>query len=138
MMLRRYGNRVHSVRPNFDVLAITEIGFRRDHEVTIDADAFEAHYLRIRLHELTATAEGDVQREVEEALLTDLGNQLQSIEGALGADEALLIENAAGPGAAKALGKQKTIVVADENRYHFQYSVQPPLQVGVYRKRSAS
>lgn len=134
MILRRYGNRVQSVRPNFDGLAITEIGFQRDHELSLDADEFAARYERVGSHELTATAEGDVQREVEDAMLAELRGQLETIESGLDADIVLLVENA-GTDAAKPRGRQTTHVVADENRYHFAYSVDPPLRVGVYRRR---
>jgi hypothetical protein len=138
MMLRRYGNRLQSVRPHFDVLALTEIGFRRDHEMVVNAADFEERYQRVAMHELTADANGAVQRDVEQELLDDLQQQLESIERDAGSGAVLVLENVGTVDAPKTRGRQRTEVVRDENRYHFSYTIEPPLQIGVYRRRSES
>jgi hypothetical protein len=135
MILRRYGNRVQSVRPNFDGLALTEIGFMRDHMLALANDEFAVRYERVAGHELRAEAEGDVQRDVEDAVLADLQSQLEALVRGLGSSEVLLVEND-DTDRAKTHGRQTTRVVGTENRYHFHYHVDPPLRIGVYRRRS--
>ena len=46
MILRRYGSSLHSVAPNFDSKALTEIGFRKDNERSEARDEFEAFFHR--------------------------------------------------------------------------------------------
>jgi hypothetical protein len=133
MILRRYGQRIQSVRPNFDPLAITEVGFLRDNELALRVDEFEATHEREALHELTASHEGDVQVDVETVVLKSLEQQLLELESQVG-DRVLVIENEQGVDPARARGRQTTGVVGHENRYHFAYTVDPPLKVGVYRR----
>lgn len=135
MIFKRYGARLHSVRPNFDARAMTEIGFRRDHETELPADTFAAEYERVTEHALAASGDGDVQGEVEEAVLAQLLAQLEAIERAATPDTVLVIENEQGKDPAKTVGRQNTVVVGYENRLHFRYDVEPPLRVGVYRRR---
>jgi hypothetical protein len=134
MIFRRYGERLHSVRPNFDARAMTEIGFRRDHETELPVDTFAAEYERVTEHALAAEADGDVQNDVEEAVLASLAQQLDAIERGAAADELLVIENEQGRDPAKTVGRQNTVVAGYENRLHFRYTVEPPLRVGVYRR----
>jgi hypothetical protein len=138
MIFRRYGNRLLSVRPNFDELAITEIGFRRDHEVTLSAEELETEFERATEHVLSAEAEGDVQREVEDAVLRELEQRLVDLEQSLADGGVLVVENEPGRDPARTVGRQTTRVVGTENRYHFHYTVDPPLRVGVYRRRGAA
>jgi hypothetical protein len=98
-------------------------------------DEFDTRYERVAGHELRAEAEGDVQREVEDAVLADLQSQLEALVSELRSGEVLLIENE-DTDQTKTQGRQTTRVVGSENRYHFSYHVDPPLRVGVYRRRS--
>lgn len=138
MILRRYGTSVHSVVPNFDSKALTEIGFRRDQKLSQPTDEFEASHQRVRDHGLAATADGYVHDEVERALLTDLESQLGRIEEELGEDEVLLIESEQGTDYPKTRTQQKTVVIEGENRLNFITTVHPPLRVAVYRRGGAS
>jgi hypothetical protein len=135
MIVRRYGSSVLSVVPNFDSRAMTEIGFNRDGRLTIPTEEFQRTYERAQGHELTAQAEGTVQGDVEEAVLASLSEQLHRLAGELKPEELLLIENEPGVDQAKTRGTQTTTVEAGENRLRFGYVVDPPLKVGVYRRR---
>jgi len=135
MILRRYGNKVHSVRTNFDSRAMTEIGFMRDNVVSTTVEEFESKYERIAGHELTAEASGDVQGEVEEQVLSQLRDQLMQLESAAGEAGVLLIESESGVDYPKTRGTQNTIVVGMENRLVFAYTIGPPLRVGTWRKK---
>ena len=83
MILRRYGTNMQSVETNFDSKAFTEIGFRRDHAYSSLADEFLDGHERISEHLLEAESEGDVQDEVESAMLQRLLDQLLKIDGDL-------------------------------------------------------
>ena len=134
MIVRRYGSRVQSVRPNFDARAMNEIGFQRDNEWTESADDFFAAYEKVESHELMAAAEGDVQGEAEEKLLESLREQLLALEKAAG-DRVVVIESEQGVDYPKTRHTQTTQVVGNENRLYFRFTVEPPLRVAVYRKR---
>jgi hypothetical protein len=135
LILRRYGNKITSVTPNFDSRAITEIGFVRDGGITLTAEEFAEKYVRTEGKELRAEAAGDVQAVVEEQLLADLRRQLQNLTDALPAGAILLIENEAGVDQPKTRGRQATTVVGNENRLAFEFTIDPPLRLGVYRPR---
>jgi len=134
VILRRYGSTLQSVRPHFDPRALTEIGFRRDHEVTRDAEEFFAGHERIRTEELTATAEGPVQDEAEAALLDDLEGQLRELAEGLAPQEVLVIESG-DRDHPKTKDVKENVIVEGENRLYFRWRVEPPLRVAVYRPR---
>jgi hypothetical protein len=138
MILKRYGNRLESVRPNFAAEAMTEIGFRRDHVTRLDAAEFTTAYDRVTEHLIQAAADGDVQIEVEERVLARIAARIAELEAALDEEELLLVENEAGRDPPKLRGRQSTKLVGIQNRYHFEYSVDPPLRLGVYRRGSAT
>jgi hypothetical protein len=133
MILRRYGSSVVSVTPNFDSRAMTEIGFVRDGEITLEADEFTLKFERAAGRELSAEATGDVQADVEESVLASLRTQIEQLLAGLEPGEALLIENEVGVDQPKTRGSQKTIVVEGENRLVFEYTVDPPLRLGIMR-----
>ncbi len=121
MILRRYGKNVQSVELNFDSKALTDIGFRRDHEVSIEADGFLEGYEKLSEQSLTAEAEGDVQDEVESVMLDDLLVQLTALHGNLGEGEVLFVESERGQDYPKTRTRQTNIVVEGENP--------PPIQI---------
>jgi hypothetical protein len=137
MILRRYGHNIHSVSPNFDSRAMTEVGFTRSGELTIPTNEFADLYERADGRELTATAEGDVQGEVEDRVLADLQRQLIDLDEQAGDGAVLLIENEHGKDLAKTRSSQTTRVVQNANRLYFQFSIDPPLRVGIYRRKGA-
>ena len=131
MILKRYGNRVQSVRPNFDAHAMTEVGFMRDNETVLSAEEFEAGYEKVGERELTASAEGHVQSEAEHAVLKSLETQLLALEG----EGVLVVENEQGQDMPKTRHTQRVLVEQGENRLHFAFEIAPSLRVGIYRKR---
>ena len=138
MILRRYGTSFQSVDLNFDSKALTEIGFRKNNERAEPADEFIGAWERTAGHELAATAEGSVQDEVEQKVLEELKAQLREVEGELESGAVLVIESEQGTDYPKTRTQTRTIVVGGENRLQFTTTVNPPLRVGIYRKRGAS
>lgn len=134
MIVRRYGKKVQSVTPNFDPHAMTEVGFVRG-DWSVEADDFNEKYERVGGREITARETGDVQNQVEHAVLESLREQLSAFEAGLGAGEILMVEDEPGVHYPKTRGKQANTLVAGENRLVFEYTVDPPLHVGVYRPR---
>jgi hypothetical protein len=135
MILRTYGNKVEAVDIAFDAVAFESIGFRRNGQLSMSGDDFRAAYERSRGRELAAEAEGDVQIEVERDLLAKLEKQLLAEEGKLGDAEVIFIENQRGVDQPRTHEKKGTLVVEGENRLHFKWWIDPPLKIGVYRKR---
>lgn len=133
MILRRYGRTMESVAVHFDARALNEVGFRRNHERSLDAEEFADAYRRVDGRELSATAEGPVQDEAEEALLEELEAELRQILDALGDDEVLVVESERDDWP-KTRDEKKKVVVEGENRLYFHWRVEPPLRVAVYRK----
>ena len=132
MILRRYGRWYHSVRPSFNPAAMTEVGFQRDRAFSLSAADFADGYRAVTAAELSATAEGDVQRDAERELLAKLERALAKRETALepGYVAVVLNERDDWP---KTRERRETVIVDGENRFHFHRWVDPPLRLGVYR-----
>ncbi len=126
---------MQSVETNFDSKAFTEIGFRRDHAYSSPVDDFSDDHERISEHLLEAESEGDVQDEVESAMLERLLDQLLSLDGELAENEFVVVESEPGQDYPKTRTRQKNVVVEGENRLYFYSSVSPPLKVAVFRAR---
>ena len=135
MILRKYGKSYHSVTPNFDSRAMTEIGFQKTGEEPIEVTEFESTYERIDGRELTATASGVVQDEVEKEMLAALRQQLLDLEQGLDGGAVVVIESEQGKDYPKTREKTTTAVVGHENKLTFERYIEPPLRVAVYRKR---
>ena len=135
MIVRRYGTTIQSVETNFDSKAFTEIGFRRDHAYSDPVEDFLARHERISEHMLEAESEGDVQDEVESAMLQRLRDQLMKLDGDLAEDELVVVESEQGQDYPKTRTRQKNVVVDGENRLYFYSSVSPPLRVAVFKAR---
>lgn len=133
MILRRYGKNYVSVRPNFDSRAMTEIGFTRTSDLTVEAAGFEGRYELVENRILSPTHAGNVQSEVEAALLVDLENELVRLERGLGPDQILVLQNEQGVDHPKTRGKQGSDASGPDTRLTFEYTVDPPLRVGIYR-----
>jgi hypothetical protein len=134
MIVRRYGRKVQGVTPNFDPHAMTEVGFVRG-DWSLSAEEFEEKYERVGGREITARETGDVQNQVEHAVLEALREQLLAFESSLGPGEILMVEDEPGVHYPKTRGRQITKSVAGQNRLTFEYTVDPPLHMGVYRPR---
>ncbi len=137
MILRRYGTTIQSVVTNFDSKAFTEIGFRREQQFAA-YDDFLSNYERVSEHALVAESEGNVQDEAESALLEDLLAQLEELNAGLGEREYLLVGSEQGRDYPKTRTRQKKVVIDGENRLHFYSTVDPPLEVAVFRARPSA
>ncbi len=138
MILRRYGSSYCSVDLHFESKALTEIGFRRDRLTQISTEQFDAEHSSLVEHELSATAEGAVQDEVEQAVLDDLTARIEGLLGSLGDGDVLVIDSQQGVDYPKTRTTHRNIVVRGENRLHFTVRVDPPLRVSIRRKRSTA
>ena len=138
MILRRYGSSLHSVDLNFDSKALTEIGFRKNGARSESADEFSSAWERVSGHEVTGSAEGAVQDEVESDLLQDLAEQIRKLVAALESHDVLVVESEQGTDYPKTRTQTRTIVVEGENKLRFTTTVHPPLRVAIYRKRGGS
>lgn len=128
MILRRYGRRYHSVRPNFNPAAMTEVGFRRDHAFSISVADFEERYGAAKVDEVSATADGGVQRDAERGLLKKLERTLEEREAALEPGQVLVVLNERDDWP-KTRERREAVIVDGENRFHFHWRVDPPLRV---------
>lgn len=137
MILRKYGTTYHSVTPNFDSRAMTEVGFQKSGEQSLTADEFAEQFEPGETSELTATAEGDVQDVVEKQLLDSLRNQLLELERSLDNGAVLVVMSEPGKDYPKSREKTTTKVVGHDNKLHFQRSIDPPLRVAVHRPRKS-
>ncbi len=135
MILKRYGASFDSVDPDFESVALNEVGFRRDGREHILAEDFAVRYRRVASHELDAEADGAVQDHTEQLLLARLEERLLVLESNVGPDEVLVVENAPGIDYPKTRQSTKNVVVGGENRLHFYMRVDPPLRIGVYRSK---
>lgn len=135
MILKRYGKSYHSVTPNFDSRAMTEVGFQKSGEQSLTAEEFEGAYERQDARELAAAAAGSVQDQAEREMLEQLRAQLLAVEEEAG-EGVIVIESEQGKDYPKTREKQTTLVVGNENKLHFDWTIEPPLRVGIYRKRT--
>jgi hypothetical protein len=134
MILKRYGSTLHSVDPNFNSRALTEIGFRRNRQVSIDEDEFSRTYDPVRTEEVSAEAEGAVFQDVEHAVLEELERKLRAVEADLGEGEVLLVENEQAVDPPKTRHGRKASSDGAAGMV-FRTWVEPSLKIGVYRKR---
>ena len=132
MIIRRYGNRFHSVSMDFDPAAMTEVGFRKDGERDWNADEFLAVYQLVREEEIIAESSDPVQEKAEREMLESLAAKFNEIHDALEEDQFLGIES-------------KTGVDYPRTRYdrpttgdrEFTYTLDRPLRLGVWEKKPA-
>ena len=133
MIVRRYGKWYHSVQPNFNPTAMTEIGFQRDRVFSIAAAELEVDYRELEADELGADANADVQRDAEKALLADLEGNLKDWAARLDPGQLLVVKNGRSDWP-KTRERREAVIVDGENRFHFHWWVDPPLKVGIYGK----
>ena len=136
MIVRRYGKWYHSVQPNFNPTAMTEIGFQRDRAFSIAAAELEGDYRELASGELDADASADVQRDAERTLLADLEGKLRAWAARLEPGQLLVVKNGRSDWP-KTRERREAVIVAGENRFHFHWWVDPPLRVGIYGKGGA-
>ncbi len=137
MILKRYGNWYHTVTPNFNPTAMTEIGFMRDREFSIAATDFENQYRQVDTHNLAPTAESDVQRDAERTLLANLETALNDVVQGAGQEKVVLVCNDRDDWP-KTREARDDVIVDGKNRFHFRWAVDPPLKLAVYARAPAS
>lgn len=137
MIFRKYGSTLHSVEPNFDARAMNEVGFRKNGEREIPWEEFQQKYERSAGHELTGEAGGSVQNEAEEGVLRQVREQLDGILAGLSEGAVVLVESEQGKDYPKMREKVSNVVVGNENRLHFDRTIDPPLRVAVYTPRKS-
>ena len=130
MIIRRYGNRFHSVSLDFDPAAMTEVGFRRDGNQEWDAEEFLAGHEMIREEEIIAEASDVVQAAAERVMLADLEQKVNDVLATLDEGQFLSVESKMG-------------VDYPRTRYHrpttgdreVTYTLDKPLRLGVWAKK---
>ena len=135
MILRRFGGTVGAVAPEFHATAFNELQFLRRPGFSLSWEEFAATYERRGGLALEAETEGRVQVEVETALLDALQARIAEAERTLGPEEILLLESLPGRDYPRTHESTETVVDEGRNRLHFYYSIDPPLKLGIYRRR---
>ncbi len=135
MILKRYGTRLHSVQPDFDSRALTEIGFRRDRRLSLSATDLAEDYEAVGEFELSADAEGPVHDRAERELLRNLERALRRVETEAGDEGVVVVESAQGVDYPKTRDRKRNQIREGRNRLYFHWTVDPPLRVSVFRPR---
>lgn len=130
MIIRRYGNRFHSVSLNFDSAAMTEVGFRRDGTQEWDAEEFLAGHEMVREEEIMAQASDAVQEAAERVMLSKLEALVKKALAALEDGQLLSIESKAGVDHPRTRYDRPT--TGDRE---FTYTLDKPLRVGIWVKK---
>ncbi len=136
MLLRRYGSTVQSVDLDFDPRSLNEVSFRRNRELSLSEEEFSGRYEKAREEVLGGEADGPVQSEAEAELLRDLASRVEALMAQLEDGEVLVVENEQGVDYPKVRDRKQGIIVNGENRLYFHWRVDPPLRLGIYRRRA--
>jgi hypothetical protein len=130
MILRRYGNRVHSVTLDFDPAAMTEVGFRKDGVWEMDLGEFlDAHHM-LREEEISATGTDANQDRAERAMLDALKVKFDAIYESLQEGQYLAVESKSGVDYPRTRYERSTL-----GDHPFTYSLDRPLRLGIWEKR---
>lgn len=132
MIIRRYGNRFHSVALDFDPAAMTEVGFRRDGEKEWPADEFLAEHEMVREEEIMAESTDPVQEKAERTMLEALKGRFNDIYNALEDGQYLCIENKAGVDHPRT--RYDRVTKGDRE---FTYTLDRPLRLGIWQKKGS-
>jgi hypothetical protein len=132
MIIRRYGNRFHSVALDFDPAAMTEVGFRRDGEKEWPADEFLAEHEMVREEEIIAESTDPVQEKAERIMLETLEDRFNMIHEALEEGQFLSIESKAGVDHPRT--RYDRVTKGDRE---FTYTLDRPLRLGVWQKKGS-
>jgi hypothetical protein len=130
MIIRRYGNRFHSVSLDFDPAAMTEVGFRKDGVQEWEAGEFLAAHRLAREVEIIAESSDPVQEKAEREMLEALEARFNEIHGALEEGQYLGIESKTGVDYPRTRYARPTT----GNR-EFTYTMDRPLRLGIWEKR---
>lgn len=130
MIIRRYGNRIHTVSTHFDPAAMTEVGFRRDGRQEWDAEEFLADYELLREEEIIAEFSHVVQETAEREMLAALKTALHELWESLEEGQLLSVESKAGVDHPRTRYDRPT-----KGDRAFTYTLDRPLRLGIWRKK---
>lgn len=130
MIIRRYGNRFHSVELDFDPAAMTEVGFRRDGQKEWVTDEFLATHELVREEEVIAEATDVVQEAAERAMLQALKEKVFAVRDSLEEGQFLSIESKVGVDYPRTRYDRPT--TGDKA---FSYTLDRPLRLGIWAKK---
>jgi len=123
------------VAPHFEARALTEIRFLPEDTEVLTLEAFEGGWVALDTQSLSVEAEGPVQGEAEAELLRRLEAALRDRLGGLAPGEILVVENQLRADWPRTREHRSDVIVEGENRFHFQWRVDPPLRLTRYRER---
>lgn len=130
MIIRRYGNRFHSVVLDFNPAAMTEVGFRRDREQEWEVGEFTDQYRMVREEEIIADATDPVQEGAERAMLEALEQKFNAIYAALEEGQHLSVESKTGTDYPRT--RYDRLTKGDKD---FTYTLDRPLRLGIWEKK---
>lgn len=130
MILRRYGNRVESVDPDFDPAAMNEVGFRRNGEFRSDLGAFLDEHQMVRTEEITAEYTDPIQERSERLMLEVLREKLDGVLASLEEGEILSVESETGKDYPRTRYERSSLRGGE-----FTYTLDRPLRLGIWTKR---
>lgn len=132
MIIRRYGNRFHSVALDFNPAAMTEVGFRKDGDQDWDADEFMEHHEMVREEAITAEASDVVQEQAERTMLEELKEKFDAIHHGLTEDQFLSIESKSGVDYPRTRHARST-----KGDLEFTYTLSHPLRLGIWQRKKS-
>ena len=130
MIIRRFGNKVQSVTPDFDPAALTEVGFRRNGEQQWDTEDFEEMYELVQEAEIVAEMSHAVQEQAERGMLEVLEARLNEMYEGIEDGHLLSVQNQQGADYPRTRYERSTM-----GDLEFTYSLDKPLRLGVWRKK---
>lgn len=130
MIIRRYGNRFHTVALDFDPAAMTEVGFRRVGGQEWDAEEFLAGHEMIREEALMAEATDVVQEAAERAMLGNLEDMVKALVEGLEEGQYLSVESKTGVDYPRTRYDRPT-----KGDREFTYTLDKPLRMGIWAKK---
>jgi len=130
MIIRRYGNRFHSVALDFNPAAMTEVGFRRDRKQEWEVGEFTDRYRMAREEEIITEATHPVQDGAERAMLLALEEKFNAIYAALEEGQYLSVESKLGVDHPRTRYDRST-----RGGCEFTYTLDRPLRLGIWEKK---
>ena len=136
MLCREYGSSYQSVDIGFDARALNDIGFRRNRELSVPEAEFPDLYAKVDSVEVQTEADGPVRYETKQVLSDRLRAKVEELLARLPEGGVLVVENELGHDYPKTRQLTKNGIEDGENRLHFEYTMEPPLRLTLFRPRA--
>jgi hypothetical protein len=136
MLCREYRSSYQSVDIGFDARALNDIGFRRNRELSVPEAEFPDLYAKVDSIEVQTEADGPVQYETKQVLSDRLRAKVEELLARLPEGGVLVVENELGHDYPKTRQLTKNGIEDGENRLHFEYTMEPPLRLTLFRPRA--